>query len=431
MAKKIKSINCPKCGSGQKQLLKKEHYKCNNCGTTYFLDKEDVNIIINQTLNKNTPLYKNKVLIVAALAISFFSLILLTKVISNSPNLTETLPKAKNYRERSSFLTAYTAADDKTPIIILNINRDVNNREGQSREELYIRLYDPIKGEIVSDFLASDGESNPRAKSKRFSNGELFIVVNESKKILKINEQLNMIEDVTTTILGAIPELSSGIAKLEFLYQSNNGFKIVSNIGNEYAYFPLVDKLYTEEEMNQIRDLDGTFSADITESVHYIFTEKSRDFPEKGIQLMKYWYSGNTGYLEVPVYTPKWEKRWDNKVQLFRAAQIKRFIDLTPDRLYFKPEVKGYDNESVYIAALPNADESSSKYLQRLDTNGKVIWTFTPNYKSYEFSTDFAIISNGVVCVYYSWGAPQRLNLLNVLDQNGKVVKELNLDTLF
>lgn len=431
MAKQLKAIHCPKCGSGKKQLLEKEHYKCSNCETTYFLDNDDVNVLINYTSNQKVKPNKNKNLALVALILGFGVIMFSTTLIPRSKNTIDTSEKGKRYREQTNFINAYTASDHKTPILIFKINRDINNIEGRDTEELYIRLFDPIKGNILSDYLVSDIESNPRVEIKRFSNGELFILVENSKRIFKVNEQLNTVEDVTAGLLGAIPELSSGIAKLGFIHRSNNGFEVVSNIGNEYTYFPLVDKLYTKEDMNEIRDSDGTFSAEITESIHYIFTEKSGDFPEKEIQLIKYWYSGNTGYPESPIYTPKWEQRWDNKVQLFRSSQIKRFIDLTPDRLYFKPEIMGYDQENIYITGLPNADESGSKFLQSLDASSNVNWTFIPKYKTYKFDTDFAVFENGVVCTYFNWGAPERLNFLNIIDKNGKVVKELDLDKLF
>ena len=44
MAKDIKAIQCPKCGSIFKQEVKPEFYRCENCGTEYYLDNDDTHI---------------------------------------------------------------------------------------------------------------------------------------------------------------------------------------------------------------------------------------------------------------------------------------------------------------------------------------------------------------------------------------------------
>ncbi|KKX48921.1 hypothetical protein [Sphingobacterium sp. IITKGP-BTPF85] len=44
MAKQIKALKCPHCGSVKKQNIKEDHYICNNCGTEYFLDNDDINV---------------------------------------------------------------------------------------------------------------------------------------------------------------------------------------------------------------------------------------------------------------------------------------------------------------------------------------------------------------------------------------------------
>ncbi len=49
MAKNIKAIKCPNCGSIKKTEIKTDYFRCLNCDTEYFLDNDDINININHT----------------------------------------------------------------------------------------------------------------------------------------------------------------------------------------------------------------------------------------------------------------------------------------------------------------------------------------------------------------------------------------------
>lgn len=53
MAKEIKAIKCPNCGSVNKIELKPDFYKCSSCQTEYFLDDNDVNINYNHNFNNS------------------------------------------------------------------------------------------------------------------------------------------------------------------------------------------------------------------------------------------------------------------------------------------------------------------------------------------------------------------------------------------
>ncbi len=54
MAKQIKAIKCPQCGSSLNTKISEEHFKCDSCGTQYFLDNDDVNINVNHQFNNTS-----------------------------------------------------------------------------------------------------------------------------------------------------------------------------------------------------------------------------------------------------------------------------------------------------------------------------------------------------------------------------------------
>ena len=49
MAKNIKAIKCPNCGSIKKLEIRTDYFRCLNCDTEYFLDDDDINININHS----------------------------------------------------------------------------------------------------------------------------------------------------------------------------------------------------------------------------------------------------------------------------------------------------------------------------------------------------------------------------------------------
>ena len=51
MAKNIKAIKCPNCGSVKKTEIKPDYFVCTSCDTEYFLDNDDINVNINHTPN--------------------------------------------------------------------------------------------------------------------------------------------------------------------------------------------------------------------------------------------------------------------------------------------------------------------------------------------------------------------------------------------
>lgn len=76
MAKEIKVIKCPQCGSTAKTELKPDFYRCNNCHTEYFLDDNDVTINYNHNYNHNLPFNNDnskKVIKVVAIILGYLS----------------------------------------------------------------------------------------------------------------------------------------------------------------------------------------------------------------------------------------------------------------------------------------------------------------------------------------------------------------------
>ncbi|SKB64331.1 hypothetical protein SAMN05660841_01644 [Sphingobacterium nematocida] len=459
MAKQIKALKCPHCGSVKKQTIKEDHYLCNHCGTEYFLDNDDINVNIKHQYgdgksNGLDPKTKKTIFLVVAGVLFFivFSSVLRTCGSRNgqSPSVTylDNSPKEKEYVERVKDYLAFTAYNTKNPTVLFIINR---SKDGYGREgaEYIARFYDPLKEKTVSDIALPGWKDDFYLRSRVFSDEGYYICADKSNKVYKIDPAKNELIDMTSTFFADVPEFSSGIATLKFTQdKEGDGFNIMTNDGKEYYYYPLVRKIYKDHsERREAGTGLSSLLSGASSSIYYTFSEKSRDYPEEKVQLVKYWYKNNPGYPIMLPYSHQviWEKVYQYPKKsgiyygsfpftkkLFKEPRIAKFIDLTPDRLYFEAKVAYQDSANLYITGLPNANPEGNPYIQKINTeNGKIVWTFTPQSDNYSFDYDMYGYDGGLVFSYYDRAGTGSSNRLVVIANDGTVLKNLDKDEIF
>lgn len=458
MAKQIKALKCPHCGSVKKQNVKEDHYICNHCGTEYFLDNDDINVNVRHQYDGRSsgldPKSKKYILLAVGGVLFFLFLSGIIKTCSNersSPSngvYSADAPKKSEYVERIKDYLAFTAYNTKSPMLLFVITR---SKDGFSRDgaEYIARFYDPLKEKIVSDIPLPGWKDDFYLRSRVFNDGGYYICADKSNKVYKIDPAKNEVVDMTAVFFADVPEFSSGIATLKFTQdKEGDGFNIMTNDGKEYYYYPLVRKIYKDhsERRNAGVGLSSLLPG-ASLSVYYALSEKSRDYPEEKIQLIKYWYKNNPGYpIMLPYsYQVSWEKVYQYpkksgiyygsfpfKKQLFKEPRITKFIDLTPDRLYFEAKVAYQDSTNLYITGLPNANPEGHPYIQKIDTeSGKIVWTFTPQSDNYSFDSDMYGYDGGLVFSYYDRAGTGSSNRLVVIANDGTVLKNLDKDEIF
>lgn len=449
MAKYIKALKCPQCGSVKKQEHKEDHYICSNCGTEYFLDNDDINVNIQHKYkhtNSFSLLDKNRKKLIYFLAF-IIGITLISTVITSLWQVGMVTKPAKanrNYREHIESFLAYPGKHPDDIVVMLKVERR-NSSSEEKKEQYFIRFYDPINHKVLNEQEMLDWKAGYYLRNRKFGDGKWYVLADKSNRVYQLNAERNTLEEITDEIFGAVPEFSSGIATLNFVSAENgDGFRLMTNDGREFYYYPIAQKLY-----NDFRELREAYSGieslkeNAVESVRFIFTEKSSDYPEERKQLIKYRYKNNIGHpIQLP-YTnqTKWQKvhRFNTRSgsssyhkMLFRSNRISDFIDLTPGRLYFRAEIMYQDKDNLYIKGLPNANPEGKLYLQKIDTeSGKVLWTYTPEEDVYAYGNNFFVYPNGVVFDYYNYGAPGRINKIVVLDKTGKEIIAMDKDTLF
>ncbi len=438
MAKQIKIIKCPQCGSVKNTQLKEDYFKCSNCGTEYFLDNDDININVNHT-NVPPPVDTSKVgKTVGGVIAGIFSVVIIFSSIfgHRSSRNTYNLASSKSYSERIYHNYAYSSSGSNDPKLLFMVVKDFN--ESNKKDEIYMRFYDPLKGKTLNDILIPEWTEAPASLYiRKFSNGKTYLTAYEQNKIYEINTDQMNVKDVTTELISGYPELSSGLAKVSLVSEDEgDGFKIMTNDGKDCTFYPIAKSVYKD-----YNELDRARKSGSVENIYYVFTEKSTSYKE-GIQLIKAWYKENPGYPRSLDTRPSWHMDFGgsgiftdadpHKKVLFNSNIITHFIDLTPDRLYFEPSLAASDKNNLYITGFANANPNSMKFLQKIDVNtGKVLWTYTPNVEKYSLDDKFSLYNDGIVFRYYNYGSPGRVDKLAIVNKEGKLVKELDLDNLF
>jgi len=181
MAKSIKAIKCPHCGSIKVSTIRPDYYKCDSCGTEFFLDSDDININHNYNYPRNNPEQYKAVRIVLFAVVGFIALMFIIGVLSSifskksEPNYStyrssntadkkeEAEPLEWNYASNILFLDK-----DNSPhvVVVGNVGTPRKRFDEGKDNKVYIGLFDPKTGkkEWVKQLMETPAELSSRPK---------------------------------------------------------------------------------------------------------------------------------------------------------------------------------------------------------------------------------------------------------------------------
>jgi len=405
MAKEIKAIKCPNCGSVNKLELKPDFYKCSNCQTEYFLDDNDVNINYNHNFNNsnqfgdNSKAIKTVAIVIGCIIGAFILFAVLIGIFSsNKQKNTPTYSTSSANDDEDDFYTirykalTFLKTSTKQPIILAFEERRYNAKSNDSRNGNYLSFYNPFDKKLIAEEkVNNESHSHSEFKFRTFSDGNIYIINNKAT-FLKLNQETFKTEDVGKKYFEANPELQIGAATIEFVYDNyGDGLVLLTNDGKKRYYYPFVQKLYTEKEFrNACEGFNNLLPTAKNKTIH-VFTSQSTDYPEDKLQLIQLTYLDNgPGAKDVADHLA-WGKDFggsgiftDNdpyRKLLIAPYEKKRnrilnWKDITPDRLYFAPSVIIDEGEDLLIQFRADANEKSAFKLQKLNKNsGTIEWT--------------------------------------------------------
>ena len=417
MAKQIKAIKCPSCGSVSKIELKPDYYRCESCQTEYFLDNDDININYKHTYQKtaSNPNTKKTLVILLVAFVGVMVIVTVFNSIFNKPktqpntNSSYTAPVIEKEKDDQSFrATRYTSyvflqpSSQKIMALILE-NRRYNAQKNKNKDGTYLAVYDPLEKKLVKEeFVSEKSLSFLGFPIRRFSDDNLYFI-NDKTSLLKFDKERLTTEDVGNQFFDEKDELHIGVATMEYLPEGRgDGLLILTNDGKKLYYFPLIQKLYTEKQYYKAYEGFNTLLPNATSKTIHTFTSESYDFPEEKIQLMQVSYKDNgPGPKEIPTRL-SWGKDYGRsgifygnepyeKLLLTKyskeARRVTKLKDLTPDRLYFFPSILLDDGEALVIQFRVNANSNSDLKFQQINREtGEVMWTSEiPEGKAFQF----------------------------------------------
>lgn len=450
MAREIKAIKCPNCGSISKTEIKTDFYKCDACQTEYFLDDNDVNINHNYNHPKVDFTNNSKALKIIGIVFgSFIGLMLLINVFgaifssgsTDNNNSVYSTPSSHSEKDDTYSTNRYsnlTFLNPQTnePIIVFNENRRYSSLENKIKEGTYLAFYNPKTKKLISEEKISEKSlSSSDLKFRTFSDGNIY-VINDKTSFLKLNKETYKTENVGTKFFEANTDLQIGVATIEFVYDNyGDGLILLTNDGKKRYYYPLVQQLYEEKQWQVACKGFNNLSTKATSKEIFLFTSQSSDYPEENLQLIKLLYKDNGAGPKDVIDRLNWGKDYGGsglftdrdpyKKSLIDAwgknsGRILNWKDFTPNRLYFSPSVILDESQYLVIQFRADANPKSGYKIQQIDReNGSILWTLDLQ-ENQKFS-ELIAYKDGFA------GVKERDELV-LLDKTGKVTSTYKLE---
>lgn len=387
MAKSIKAIKCPNCGSVKKTEIKPDYFVCTNCDTEYFLDNDDINVnvkhIPNPTSNNQTPDLKKRIPLFI-----FGALVLIIFVAYLLPNSAQRQGSTIVEKEKYDYSTSadFVFANPKTnEAVLLRIARE-NIREKDGSYD-YVNTHavfiDPISKKIIKDVVLFNHIRRLDSYDVRFyvaSNGTIYMIY-YGPIIYRLDRENNQLIDCTKTIFQKHPELSAGVAKAD-AYQDNDYWNILSNDGVKYYYYPAEDILTqdykVEDKIAQTSKMDKPF----------VIKDQTT--------LLK----------RMAVYDDGSEKT----------------IELSPNKKLFDADINYQDKASLIINTKATASDASPTMLQRIDVNtGATVWSLPAKSMFYE---NMVKCTQGYAVRYSSGESLDYISGVFIISPEGKILHD-------
>lgn len=372
MAKTLRTIHCPQCGSPAKTTLGPDLFRCNACQTEYYLDSDEVTVHVRYhypappTAPRPAPAPTAARYWVASLflLVALGALTWLYLLAFRPPRQAAQLLVARPI----FYLTEYVYADAAQQPVYVTLRTEAP-RWGSDSVTLYVDFFDPRTGQRRREqVLEPLGHrlDNHFYQWHTFPGGQVYLLGNQ--KVYRVDTRANQLLETTETLLAHYPPASSGVAQVEF-DTSHEALRVLTNDGQTLYYLPATGQV--------LRDGLALYHAAYAGLPRRFFT------------------------FETLADTP-----WP---QLLANRPTGRYPELasqqaTPGRHYFDPSIVYQDATSLLVAVAPTARPDSPHSLQRLDVaTGRVLWARPAS--AYDYKS--AVRTRDGFALHYRTGSAQ------------------------
>ena len=249
----------------------------------------------------------------------------------------------------NSFVYTNTATGEP---VYLRLGTDyIDKGDNKSEKELHAQFNNVMDGKLLADRLITDEtmRSNRCSLSFKIYSADLIYAIGCNSVLMQLDPENNSLNDVTKSAFNDYPELSSGVAKLDFDYKKPM-ITVMNNEGESFYYFPAIKKLVSTEA-----EADAIWKETYNAKRRFEFGYLGGVFDDNKVNQL----------LEV-----RYEKQTDKF--------LKR--DLSPGRKYFNPTILYQDQQNLLIVVNTTAAPDPPMSIQRIDPeSGKVLWALPPD----------------------------------------------------
>lgn len=358
MAKRIKPIKCPQCGSTQATKTKTDHYRCNSCQSEFFIDSNDININHRHTYHIPQLSAKHlKALKFLGLGIAVFFAMMM--VISLLPSKSTYSPSAvqenKPYWDIGQIIP--TADKDGEPIAVVVGDIVSGNYPNETYKPTF-GFFHAKTFEQIAAVPIDVTQVGSMVNWTKMDEGKTYIIINQNRLFL-LDENTLSVSEVTPQSIG-LPEFEKGFAEIRTNSIYENTLRITNNLGREYYYSPKLNKAVLDKNHKEIEQLVAQSPIGSQVLTQFAFSRKDDD---KLPELFKVKTQRQAGYPYKALYL-----RWYNGgLYIDKESRVVSYENFTPERFYFKPEVLHYDDKEVFIYFKHDVSESSPYFFQVLD----------------------------------------------------------------
>lgn len=381
MAKQTKTIKCPQCASTSNIQLKDDYYKCSSCGTQYYLDSDDININVTHRIEDYTE--KNKKTQKPAIAIMAFisiALMLIVVLINNNRG-----NSSSDWPYGSIMLDIPVEVKGKMYLLTLSNSKDKDGESFYSFTDFETK--EIVKSEKLQG-VKKLNNSIDNCNLRKFSNGDIYIIVDQ-QKLFKFDNDKMELRNIIQNLVETDSIYRSGIASIATYTGQIYGdcFQIMTNMGKQYYYFPRIRQSFPDKNLFNLSKGAENLRADSKEATKYQFSNKRRGIDIDAIdaiQLYKISYQDNGGGPNYTNFSPEWNRVGDSlHLEWNNASRMVSYKNLTPDRLYFNPDIFYADKDYLLVKVTATASEKSTPSLQRINTiTGELMWTIPLELKN-------------------------------------------------
>lgn len=378
MAKQIKVIQCPQCGSTKPVQTRPDHYRCDKCGTEFFLDTDDININVNHNIPGNEPHQTFSRGVWVGLGIVLVvALLFLARMCGNAiRHVGESITTYRTYEtppgERNKYLlsTLLPAGGGESVALYLE------NRAA-AKDSTYAVFRNVTSAEILNEQAIGRGR---KIAHRYFVSDSTDYLIVDGSRIYTVDAQKLALTDVTGAFCARKPALEAGLMSVEFVDEgTGEGFRMNTNLGKELFYFPASDVLCTENAYKfMATDNDKGILPGAENRVYYLFQNKESAHSSNVAQLMEVTYLFNNGGPE-------------NKLREITGGgignpgqhRIASAKAITDELVCFSPAVLWSDDRNILVSFRPTLAPDAVVNVQLFDTAGNIVWTvaFTSDFQ--------------------------------------------------